>query len=224
MASPSTRCLLLASVSAGAALLLGLMVAVRTGDSRILGVSVALVGVALLVLKQTKVCGRANNEAQARQLADQTAGGVGGVPLEIRKHYLTFVQEVPNAPAAAEAGSQPKDSAIADRDQTSSAEADDAADLEAGLPQKLGLHATGRCVVCLDKYSAGETVCQVPCPFGHVFHQHCIYKWLDNRRSCPVCNYQLRVTDEDAPPADAQQQAAATSTVASSSSDGTGTT
>lgn len=46
------------------------------------------------------------------------------------------------------------------------------------------------CILCLDAYETGQRVRTLPC--YHVFHQHCIDRWLfenctPEKRVCPVC-------------------------------------
>lgn len=53
-----------------------------------------------------------------------------------------------------------------------------------------GVHAgeTKRlCAVCLEHYSDGEKVRQLPCQ--HRYHMSCIDQWLSTRRVCPVCKH-----------------------------------
>ncbi|KAJ1963908.1 hypothetical protein GGI12_001757 [Dipsacomyces acuminosporus] len=48
---------------------------------------------------------------------------------------------------------------------------------------------TSCCAVCLEEYAVGETVRVLPC--GHIFHDHCITKWLlrpkTKHHDCPMC-------------------------------------
>ncbi|XP_057786152.1 E3 ubiquitin-protein ligase SIRP1-like [Salvia miltiorrhiza] len=43
----------------------------------------------------------------------------------------------------------------------------------------------GRCAVCAEGLRLGGAAKQIPC--GHVFHQHCILRWLSLIYSCPLC-------------------------------------
>ena len=45
-----------------------------------------------------------------------------------------------------------------------------------------------QCVICLDNYSEGVSLCGLPC--GHCFHRKCIVVWLmrDNHY-CPICRW-----------------------------------
>lgn len=45
-----------------------------------------------------------------------------------------------------------------------------------------------QCVICLEEYSVGVTLCGLPC--GHVFHHSCILTWLKrDHHFCPVCRW-----------------------------------
>lgn len=43
------------------------------------------------------------------------------------------------------------------------------------------------CTVCLDEMKLNEDRCLLGCSGEHVFHEHCIKKWLRQKDSCPVC-------------------------------------
>eukprot|EP00760_Papus_ankaliazontas_P014635 PhM_4_TR16122/c6_g1_i1/m.101372/K11982/RNF115_126; E3 ubiquitin-protein ligase RNF115/126 len=45
------------------------------------------------------------------------------------------------------------------------------------------------CVVCLEDFSVGSEVVQLPC--GHVFCEGCIEQWLRQKRQCPMCRAEL---------------------------------
>ncbi|RWR77168.1 E3 ubiquitin-protein ligase RING1-like protein [Cinnamomum micranthum f. kanehirae] len=42
-----------------------------------------------------------------------------------------------------------------------------------------------KCNICLDDYSHGVKVTQLPC--SHDFHRECIERWLNLTNSCPIC-------------------------------------
>ena len=46
------------------------------------------------------------------------------------------------------------------------------------------------CSVCLVGYTEGETVCQLSC--SHLYHSHCITKWLSTKTTCPTCRRNLQ--------------------------------
>jgi hypothetical protein len=41
------------------------------------------------------------------------------------------------------------------------------------------------CAVCLSDFGWGDTMRQLPCE--HLFHRHCIDKWLKKNKVCPLC-------------------------------------
>jgi len=54
------------------------------------------------------------------------------------------------------------------------------------------------CAVCLEQYTTGEQVTQLPCK--HAFHESCVMPWLKIHSTCPSCRNQLQ-TDANAPAA-----------------------
>lgn len=46
-------------------------------------------------------------------------------------------------------------------------------------------HGLTRCVICLDEFTVGDILKQLPC--DHCFHSFCIAKWLHERSTCPIC-------------------------------------
>lgn len=47
------------------------------------------------------------------------------------------------------------------------------------------------CVICMDEFSEGETLRQLPC--GHRFHILCIDAWLQRNDRCPTCKADFHV-------------------------------
>ncbi|GLJ44042.1 hypothetical protein SUGI_0918450 [Cryptomeria japonica] len=43
------------------------------------------------------------------------------------------------------------------------------------------------CGVCRDDFILGEEVREIPCMIGHIFHSHCIWPWLEDHNTCPIC-------------------------------------
>ncbi|CAL0333764.1 unnamed protein product [Lupinus luteus] len=41
------------------------------------------------------------------------------------------------------------------------------------------------CSICLDDLSIGSEATRMPC--SHVYHNHCIVKWLKTCNTCPLC-------------------------------------
>ncbi|CAI9100435.1 OLC1v1037544C1 [Oldenlandia corymbosa var. corymbosa] len=52
------------------------------------------------------------------------------------------------------------------------------------MPVVTGADA-GECAVCMEVFESDVGGKQVPC--GHVFHSVCIFKWLSDHNSCPLC-------------------------------------
>jgi len=45
------------------------------------------------------------------------------------------------------------------------------------------------CPVCSEDYVVGEVVTKLPC--SHIFHRPCVLPWLETRRTCPICRFEL---------------------------------
>ncbi|GLJ16631.1 hypothetical protein SUGI_0285460 [Cryptomeria japonica] len=43
------------------------------------------------------------------------------------------------------------------------------------------------CGVCRDDFILGEEVREIPCMIRHIFHSHCIWPWLEDHNTCPIC-------------------------------------
>ncbi|XP_060078867.1 uncharacterized protein LOC132558335 [Ylistrum balloti] len=48
------------------------------------------------------------------------------------------------------------------------------------------------CRVCLNGFSAGDSVCTLPCKGKHEFHEKCVKEWLKRNASCPICRFELK--------------------------------
>lgn len=46
-----------------------------------------------------------------------------------------------------------------------------------------------KCVICLEEFLSGSEVSRMPC--SHVYHEDCIYRWLEKSGSCPLCRYHM---------------------------------
>lgn len=42
------------------------------------------------------------------------------------------------------------------------------------------------CIICFDDYSENKKCAELYC--GHKFHKTCIIQWMDERKTCPLCN------------------------------------
>ena len=49
--------------------------------------------------------------------------------------------------------------------------------------------ANKSCTICLDEFKPNEKVTALPCL--HYFHKNCIKKWLERKKDCPVCKFEL---------------------------------
>lgn len=45
------------------------------------------------------------------------------------------------------------------------------------------------CSICIETFDLGENLVRTPC--NHVFHEHCLSRWLDSRDTCPVCRHDI---------------------------------
>ena len=51
-----------------------------------------------------------------------------------------------------------------------------------------------KCTICLENYINGEESIALPCI--HIFHANCIKTWLKNKRTCPICKYEIKYENE----------------------------
>ena len=54
-----------------------------------------------------------------------------------------------------------------------------------------------KCSICLLDYQGGSKVRQVPCGGHHVFHDQCLFTWLESKRTCPMCRKVLNFAEEN---------------------------
>ncbi|XP_059486941.1 E3 ubiquitin-protein ligase RNF181-like [Neocloeon triangulifer] len=52
-----------------------------------------------------------------------------------------------------------------------------------------------QCSVCLKNYDEDDPCRMMPCK--HKFHQNCIFTWLKQTNSCPICRKELPTDDPD---------------------------
>ncbi|ESO82857.1 hypothetical protein LOTGIDRAFT_211488 [Lottia gigantea] len=61
-------------------------------------------------------------------------------------------------------------------------------DIKLNLSFPPGYLPNTQCVICLDDYENGITLCGLPC--GHSFHEKCILSWLNrDNHFCPTCRW-----------------------------------
>ena len=57
-------------------------------------------------------------------------------------------------------------------------------------------NAEPECSICLDRYSAGDTICWAKSSeCNHIFHEECIGEWLKEHEDCPLCRTQILTGD-----------------------------
>jgi hypothetical protein len=50
-----------------------------------------------------------------------------------------------------------------------------------------------KCVICSENFKPSDTFSQLPC--NHVFHQICLFPWLQSTNTCPICRFELPTDD-----------------------------
>ena len=53
--------------------------------------------------------------------------------------------------------------------------------------------SSAHCVICLCDFEIGESISALPC--FHVFHTQCIENWLQQAPHCPVCKFEVTLTN-----------------------------
>ena len=46
-----------------------------------------------------------------------------------------------------------------------------------------------KCMICLSNYKLGDKISTLPC--WHNFHSKCFEKWVIQKRSCPICKFEI---------------------------------
>lgn len=49
--------------------------------------------------------------------------------------------------------------------------------------------SNSECSICHEPYRIGEEARAMEC--GHMHHQICLFEWLENHRTCPLCRFEL---------------------------------
>ena len=49
--------------------------------------------------------------------------------------------------------------------------------------------ANRSCTICLEDFVVNEKVVALPCL--HYFHKKCIKKWMERKKECPICKFEL---------------------------------
>jgi hypothetical protein len=50
------------------------------------------------------------------------------------------------------------------------------------------------CLICLEEQKIGAWAVKLQC--GHLFHKDCVYGWLEQHCTCPVCRFELETDDQ----------------------------
>ena len=66
---------------------------------------------------------------------------------------------------------------------------DDMMNLELETVKVQDFEVVQNCAICLEVLARGSQVSRMPC--SHLYHQDCIFSWLERNRSCPLCRYQI---------------------------------
>ena len=45
------------------------------------------------------------------------------------------------------------------------------------------------CVICVEDFIENQETIVLPC--GHYYHKPCVSRWLWNKTTCPLCNYDI---------------------------------
>ena len=45
------------------------------------------------------------------------------------------------------------------------------------------------CIICFNDYKSDDKLAELEC--NHIYHDHCIIRWLQKDLSCPICRTQL---------------------------------
>ena len=48
------------------------------------------------------------------------------------------------------------------------------------------------CPICSEDYTNQEAVTKLPC--DHIYHKDCVMPWLESKRTCPICRFELKHT------------------------------
>ncbi|XP_057814673.2 probable E3 ubiquitin-protein ligase RHC1A [Cryptomeria japonica] len=52
-------------------------------------------------------------------------------------------------------------------------------------------HVDRECSICTEPFQVGEDARQMPCHESHIFHAHCLLRWLESSNSCPICRTRI---------------------------------
>ena len=53
------------------------------------------------------------------------------------------------------------------------------------------------CAICLIDFVVDENARELSCGGHHKFHEICLFTWLENKRTCPVCREHLDYDNDE---------------------------
>jgi Ring finger domain len=147
-----------------------------------------------IILIKKGVCPGQLNAAIAEQRPAPAAPVYNGVPLAVRKLYQTYL--TPQEASLDDASYKPIGTVNKMNSETVAPAAAPASyDIEAAQQTSAADVDGVDCVICFEQFTAAQLLMKLPCPHGHVYHEACVSAWLDNHKTCPICNHTLSVTD-----------------------------
>jgi hypothetical protein len=58
------------------------------------------------------------------------------------------------------------------------------------FPHLIYFLVSASCPICSEDYSEHEDVVKLPC--AHIYHSSCLLPWLESKRTCPICRFEVR--------------------------------
>ena len=53
------------------------------------------------------------------------------------------------------------------------------------IPYEVAVSEADMCPICLKDITEGQKIAKISCM--HVFHSHCLHKWIKKKQTCPIC-------------------------------------
>ncbi|KAK6802977.1 hypothetical protein RDI58_000761 [Solanum bulbocastanum] len=63
------------------------------------------------------------------------------------------------------------------------------------LPSVKSFESSNNCPICMEEFGINSEASQLPCK--HFFHNDCIFPWLINNNTYPLCRHKLPLEDEE---------------------------
>jgi Ring finger domain len=148
-----------------------------------------------IILIKKGVCPGQLNAAIPEERPAPAVQAYNGVPLAVRKLYQTY--HTPQEASLDDSNNQIcgmnklSPETVAPAAEPASYDIEAAQQAVAAAADIDGVD----CVICFEQFTAAQLLMKLPCPHGHVYHAACVSAWLDNHKTCPICNHTLSVTD-----------------------------